>query len=103
MVGQARRLIAFTGAYGGAAPTDVTLGSSRRVGVILTREAGHPKTAQGLRTAVGYLAGRLPVVLLVEPTARAVLEDPTPAVARALATVRALGRIGGETDVEVAW
>jgi hypothetical protein len=95
------RLVAFTG----AAPTEMDLGEQRRVGVILTREPRHPKTAQGLRTAVGYLAGRLEVALLVEPQARSLLDhDDHPAqVARALATIRALGRIGGPTDLEIAW
>jgi hypothetical protein len=91
--------------------------SGRRVAVRLTREAHHPKTAQGLRAAVGYAACDLGVTVLVEPVCRSLLvstEMPLPLL-KALATLRGLGHTlvgvaphrlapsSVSADIEVTW
>jgi hypothetical protein len=87
------------------------------VRVRLTRDARHPKTAQALRSAVGYAACDLDVVIAVEPAAGALLaalrdgasgDLPQP-VLRALGTLRGLGhRVAPADDappghLEVTW
>jgi hypothetical protein len=112
MVRDAARVVAMTGErVSDARP--VCGGADRRVAVRLARAADHPKTAQGLRTAVGYAACRLPVTVVVEPPAHSLLAPVPhpPSVARALATLHALARFipvaGGDDpvacDVEVTW
>jgi len=113
MVRDAARVVAMTG--GRIDDSDgATPGPGRRVAIRLTREARDPKVAQALRAAVGYAAVELSVTVVVEPPARALLQDdaPAPAVARAIATLRALGHRFVEVatsshrvscDVEVSW
>jgi hypothetical protein len=86
----------------------------RRVAVRLTHAADHPKSAQAVRSAVGYAAVELDVTLVVEPAARDLLaheRHPAPLL-RALGTLRALGHRVVEVaspatrvscDVEVSW
>jgi hypothetical protein len=84
------------------------------VALRLTRDAGDPKIAQGLRSAVGYAAADLTVIVVVEPPARALLmhDEHAPPVLRAVATLRALGHRFVEVaaasqrvacDLEVSW
>lgn len=129
MVRDAARVVAMTGgriddndvaapAPGDAPATgDPATGdpaAKRRVAVRLTRGPSHPKTAQALRSAVGYAAVGLAVTIVVEPPARALLvhDDHAPAVLRAVATLRGLGHRFVEVaatatrvscDVEVSW
>jgi hypothetical protein len=114
MVREATRVVAMTGGRiddndGVGAP-----GRGRRVAVRLTRAAEHPKTAQALRSAVGYAACELQVTVVVEPAARALLahDDHAPANLRAMGTLRALGQRFVEVastatrvscDVEISW
>ena len=92
MVRDAVRMVAMTGGRiddnDGATP-----GPGRRVAIRLTRDARDPKIAQALRSAVGYAAADLSVIVVVEPPARALLQhdEHAPAVVRAIATLRALG------------
>jgi hypothetical protein len=64
----------------------------RTVAVRITQPATHPKTAQALRSAVGYAAGRLRVSVLVEPPARALVAggERSAIVSKSLTTLRAL-------------
>jgi hypothetical protein len=119
MVRDAARVVAMTGGRiddNEAALLHDARGSSisRRVAVRLTRAAEHPKTAQALRSAVGYAAVELEVTLVVEPAARALLthEEHAAPLLRALGTLRALGHRVVEVaspatrvscDVEVSW
>jgi hypothetical protein len=113
MVRDAMRVVAMTGGRiddsDGAAP-----GPGRRVAIRLTRDANDPKIAQALRSAVGYASADLSVTIVVEPPARELLahDAHTPAVVRAVATLRALGHRFVEVatsnhrvacDVEVSW
>jgi hypothetical protein len=113
MMRQAARIIAMTGVR--IDDHRPQRSDGRTVAVRLTRDAAHPKTAQALRAAVGYAAGQLRVVVLVEPAARALLasaEHP-PALLRALATLRGLehpvvgvaplARPPVPFDIEVTW
>jgi hypothetical protein len=112
LVRDARRFVALTGT--GHTDEHAPPPGRRAVRVRLTRAAGDPKTAQALRSAVGYAAGGLDVVIAVEPAARAILAGagcgdlPQP-IRRALGTLRALGhRIApaGDAppgDLEVTW
>ena len=113
MVRDAVRVVAMTG--GRIDDSDgATPGPGRRVAIRLTRDAGNPKIAQALRSAVGYAAADLSVIVVVEPPARALLQhdEHAPAVVRAIATLRALGHRFVEVattnhrvscDLEVSW
>jgi hypothetical protein len=113
MVRDAVRVVAMTG--GRIDDSDgATPGRGRRVAIRLTRDAADPKVAQALRSAVGYAAADLSVIVVVEPPARALLQDDehAPAVVRAVATLRALGHRFVEVattnhrvscDLEVSW
>jgi hypothetical protein len=113
MVRDALRVVAMTG--GRIDDSDgATPGRGRRVAIRLTRDAADPKVAQALRSAVGYAAADLSVIVVVEPPARALLQDDehAPAVVRAVATLRALGHRFVEVattnhrvscDLEVSW
>jgi hypothetical protein len=113
MVREAARVVAMTG--GRIDDTDgATPGPGRRVAVRLTRDARDPKVAQALRAAVGYAAADLSVIVVVEPPARALLatDAHSPALLRAIATLRALGHRFVEVptssqrvscDLEVSW
>jgi len=91
LVRDAERVITLTGAR----VDDWRPGARRERHVIvrLTREASHPKTAQGLRAAVGYAGVDLQITVLVEPAARALLAhaDHGEPLVRALAALRGLG------------
>jgi hypothetical protein len=113
MIRDARELVTLTGgpARRSRPPENA---APRRVAVHLTREAGHPKTAQALRSAVGYAAAHLDVRVVVEPAAHALLDGDghAPPIVRALAALRALGCAvatacaedgAAACDVEVAW
>ena len=113
MVRDAARVVAMTG---GRIDDNEIVGAPapRRVAVRLTRDASDPKTAQALRSAVGYAAADLAVIIVVEPPARALLahDDHAPAVHKAIATLRALGHRFVEVassshrvscDLEVSW
>jgi hypothetical protein len=71
--------------------------AAKHVVVVLHREPAHPRTAQGLRAAVGYLTANLRLTLVLGGPAEALLSPggaPTPALPglhRHLATLRALG------------
>jgi hypothetical protein len=112
MVRDAARVVAMTG--GRIDDNEVDAAGPRRVAVRLTRDSGHPKIGQALRSAVGYAAADLAVIVVVEPPARALLahEDHPPALLRALATLRGLGHrfvevpaanVRVSCDVEVSW
>jgi sulfur relay (sulfurtransferase) complex TusBCD TusD component (DsrE family) len=87
----------------------------RVVAVRITRSASHPKTAQALRSAVGYAAGRLRVAVLVEPPARALVAsgERSVLVEKSLTTLRGLDmpilgvapgtRPPMQIDLEVTW
>jgi hypothetical protein len=86
--------------------------AGRTVRVRLTRPPDHPRTAQGLRSAVGYLAVDLTVEVRLEEAALALLLGPQPdRVTRAVATLRAVPRASlgpaepdaPPADVEVTW
>lgn len=65
----------------------------REVLVLLRRPPLHPRTAQGLRAAVGYLTAGLGVTVLLDGPAAALLADEAPPpLRRHLETLRALGR-----------
>ena len=113
MVRDAVRVVAMTGGRiddnDGATP-----GPGRRVAVRLTRDARDPKIAQALRAAVGYATAELSIVVVVEPPARDLLmhDEHSPALVRAIATLRALGHRFVEVattnhrvscDIEVSW
>lgn len=113
MVRDAARVVAMTGGRiddsDGGPP-----GAGRRVAVRLTRDADHDKTRQALRSAVGYAAADLSVIVVVEPPARELLRHDQHAVelVRAIATLRGLGHRFVEVasasarvscDVEVSW
>ncbi|MCU1279719.1 MAG: hypothetical protein JWM53_3265 [bacterium] len=113
MVRDAARVVAMTG--GRIDDNDAAaVAGSRRVAVRLTRDAHDTKTAQALRSAVGYAAADLRVIIVVEPAARALLahdDHPAPLV-KAIATLRALGHRFVEVatthhrvscDIEVSW
>jgi len=91
MVRDAQRIIALTGTR--IDDHSPTRSEGRTVAVRVTRDSRHPKTAQALRSAVGYAACDLKVVVLVEPLARGLLshDDHPGAVQRALTTLRGLG------------
>jgi hypothetical protein len=109
LVRDASTIVALTGA--GRDEHRPRAGERRVVAVRLTRDAHHKKTAQALRSAVGYAACGLDVFVVVDKAARALLrhDDHPPALLRALATLRGLGRPivdSGEPrpfDVEVRW
>src|SRR5262249_54481371 len=107
MIRDARTIVALTGVR--PARSEPPDGPSRRVAVHLTRDARHPKTAQALRSAIGYASARLDVRVVVGLKARALVEhhDHPRDLLRALATLRALGcPLGPEpasADVEVVW
>jgi hypothetical protein len=120
MVRDAARVVAMTGGRIDDNEVDspqstVDSGSgARRVAVRMTREASHPKIAQGLRGAVGYAAADLAVTIVVEPAARALLahDDHPPPLMKAMATLRALGHrfvevaavnVRVSCDIEVSW
>ena len=74
--------------------------AAKHVVVILRREPQHPRTAQALRSTVGYLTANLRVTLVLGGPAEALLplcSTPSPALpaqsalVRPLATLRALG------------
>ncbi|HZS40744.1 MAG TPA: hypothetical protein VFF06_28120 [Polyangia bacterium] len=74
MVRDARRVVALTG-DGHRDDHAPPAGAGRRVvRVRLTRDVRDGKTAQALRSAVGYAACDLDVVIAVEPPARAILD-----------------------------
>jgi hypothetical protein len=113
MVRDAARVVAMTG---GRIDDNEIVGAPapRRVAVRLTRDAADAKIAQGLRSAVGYAAADLAVIIVVEPPARALLahDDHPAAVQKAIATLRALGHRFVEVatsshrvscDLEVSW
>jgi hypothetical protein len=113
MVRDARRVVAMTGGRIDD-HEDGHPGPGRRVAVRLTRDAGDPKIGQALRSAVGYAAADLSVIVVVEPPARDLLmhDEHPPAVVRAIATLRALGHRFVEVastsqrvscDLEVSW
>ncbi|MCS6913979.1 MAG: hypothetical protein RMK29_14570 [Myxococcales bacterium] len=61
--------------------------------VLLRLPPDHPRTAQALRAAVGYLAAGLEVTVLLDGPAAALLERPAPqSLRRHLETLRALGQ-----------
>jgi hypothetical protein len=70
---------------------------AKRVVVVFRREPQHPRTAQGLRAAVGYLTANLHVTVVLGGPAEALLAGDAahspalPAVRRPLDTLRALG------------
>lgn len=114
MIRDAARLVAMTGGRIDDNEILVPRGPGRRVAVRLTREAEHEKTAQALRSAVGYAAADLAVTIVIEPPARALLahEDHPPSLLRAIATLRGLGHRFVEIlspsqrvscDLEVSW
>jgi hypothetical protein len=91
LVRDSQRFVALTGAR--IDDHSPTRSEDRTVAVRVTRDSRHAKTAQALRAAVGYAAGGLKVVVLVEPLARGLLshDDHPGAVQRALTTLRGLG------------
>jgi hypothetical protein len=114
MVREAARVVAMTGGRIDDNEGVGALGPGRRVALRLTRAADHPKTAQALRSAVGYAACELAVTIVVEPPARALLmhDDHAAPLLRAIGTLRALGSRFVEVattahrvscDVEVSW
>jgi hypothetical protein len=115
MIQDATRVVALTGGrIDDSTPAPVSPSAPRRVVVRLTRPAHHPKIAQALRSAVGYAAGGLAVIVVIEPEARALLahEDHPPELLRAIATLFGLGQRFVEVarashpvacDVEVSW
>ena len=70
---------------------------AKHVVVVLHREPQHPRTAQGLRSAVGYLTANLRLTIVLGGPAEALWSSdcppfPTlPLLHRHLATLRALG------------
>lgn len=72
--------------------------AAKHVVVILRREPQHPRTAQALRSAVGYLTANLRVTLILGGPAEALLplglapSPALPALARHLRTLQALGQ-----------
>lgn len=109
MMRDAEHVVAMTGA--GVDEHRPTGQNGRAVGVRLTRDPRHPKTAQALRAAVGYAGSGLRVTVVAEGAAAGLLasEDQPPPVARALATLRGLGHpivpaaAAPAFDVEVTW
>jgi hypothetical protein len=68
-------------------------GRARAVVVLLRRPPAHPRTAQGLRAAVGYLTAGLGVTVLLAGPAAALLDGAVEGpLRRHLDTLRALGR-----------
>lgn len=71
---------------------------AKHVVVILRREPQHPRTAQALRSAVGYLTANLRVTLVLGGPAEALLalglapSPALPALGRHLRTLQALGQ-----------
>ena len=76
------------------------MSTAKHVVVLLRRPPLHPRTAQGLRTAVGYLLANLRVTIVLAGPAEALLPlcasaDRPPALSmlcRHLSTLRALGQ-----------
>ncbi len=110
MMRDAARVISFTGAR--VEDHRQLRAGVRHILVRLTRDAHHPKTAQALRTAVGYAALDLQVTVLIGPAARALLEhnDHSDALLRAIGTLRGLGHSLEPmsesvpcADIEVTW
>jgi hypothetical protein len=60
--------------------------------VLLRRSPAHPRTAQGLRAAVGYLSAGLQVQVVLCGPARALAQEVPAALSRPIATLRALGQ-----------
>ena len=81
---------------------------AKRVVVVLRREPQHPRTAQGLRAAVGYLTVNLQITVVLcgpaealEP-GNATLSPALPVLRRHLDTLRALGHavlLGSTSDL----
>ena len=120
MVRDAARVVAMTGGRIDDSDAAVSQQTSalptgaRRVAVRLTRDVRDAKTAQALRSAVGYASADLAVTVVVEPAARELLahDDHPAAILKAVATLRALGHRFVEVatanhrvscDVEVSW
>ncbi len=83
--------------------------AAKHVVVILRREPQHPRTAQALRSAVGYLTANLRVTLVLGGPAEALLQlcfapsPALPALGRHLRTLQALGqRVVLASSVELA-
>jgi hypothetical protein len=72
------------------------MAAAKHVVVLLRRPPQHPRTAQGLRSAVGYLTANLRVTVVLCGPAQALLaQEPCPApptLTRHLQTLRALGQ-----------
>jgi hypothetical protein len=72
--------------------------AAKHVVVILRREPQHPRTAQALRSTVGYLTANLRITLVLGGPAEALLPPggppapALPALGRHLLTLRALGQ-----------
>lgn len=72
--------------------------AAKHVVVILRREPQHPRTAQALRSTVGYLTANLRITLVLGGPAEALLPPGAPpapalpALGRHLLTLRALGQ-----------
>jgi sulfur relay (sulfurtransferase) complex TusBCD TusD component (DsrE family) len=111
MMREARRVIALTGVGLAADDRTPARDGTRRIAVTITRDARHYKTAQALRSAVGYAAADLHVTVRVGSQARALLahHDHPPAILRALGTLRGLGHAivstdaPADADLEVTW
>lgn len=108
MVRTAERVIALTGV---GVDDHRPVREERTVVVRITRER---KLGQALRTAVGYAAGDLRVMVLFEPSVHQRIDRPPPIAARALATLRSLNHPihaveagayppGLVWDVEIRW
>lgn len=73
--------------------------AAKRILVLLRREPAHPKTAQGLRTAVAYAAHGLEVTVALCGAATALEQagsadaSTSPVVLRHLATLRAFQKV----------
>ncbi len=111
MVRDATRFIALTG----GPRVDDHRPTGRRVRTVrveLTRAADHPKSAQALRTAVGYVGAGLRVCVALSTAATRLTEahsQMSAAVARALSTLRALDHLvvpvdrAPSCDLVVTW
>ena len=88
-------------------PVSSHTASPRHIVVLLRRPPAHPRTAQGLRAAVGYVLADLQITLVLCGPAAALLSEPTRTpelvpLLRHLSTLRALGhRVVSGADVDV--
>lgn len=81
---------------------------TRHVVVLLRRPPLHPRTAQGLRAAVGYLLADLRITLVLGGPAAALLHERSPSaellpLQRHISTLQALGhRVLQDSEVDLS-